>query len=79
VSNDIEGSAAAIRDMSIRGAGKIARAGSMALADFARRYSGTDMERFLSDLDSAKRTLLESRPTAVSLWNGLQATVRGVE
>jgi ribose 1,5-bisphosphate isomerase len=79
VSNDIEGTAAAIRDMSIRGAGKIARAGSMALADFARRYSGTDMERFLSDLDSAKRTLLESRPTAVSLWNGLHATVRGVE
>lgn len=76
---NVEGTASAIRDMSIRGAGKIARAGSEALSDFAVSYKGTDRETFLKDLENAKTCLLESRPTAVSLWNGVHSTVVGVE
>ena len=76
---NVDETAAAITDMTIRGAGKIARAGASALSDFASNYPGNDRESFLRDLDKAKRTLLNSRPTAVSLWNGVHATVRGVE
>lgn len=68
-----------IRTMEIRGAGRIARAGAQALGDFAASYDGETLDGFLSDLSDAKRTLLDSRPTAVSLWNGVHATVRGVQ
>ena len=76
---NVDETAAAITDMTIRGAGKIARAGASALSDFAGSYSGNDRASFLNDLEKAKKTLLDSRPTAVSLWNGVHATVRGVE
>ncbi len=65
--------------MEIRGAGRIARAGAQALGDFAVSYDGETLDGFLSDLSDAKRTLLDSRPTAVSLWNGVHATVRGAQ
>ncbi len=66
-----------IRDMKIRGAGRIARAGAEALGSFAENYVGSDIDQFRKDLEEAKKTLLDSRPTAVSLWNGVQATARG--
>lgn len=69
---------AGIKSMEIRGAGKIARAGAKALSDFADGYGGTGMEAFLGDLDGARKALLGSRPTAVSLWNGVHSTLRGV-
>lgn len=68
-----------IRTMEIRGAGRIARAGAQALGDFAVSYDGETLDGFLSDLSDAKRTLLDSRPTAVSLWNGVHTTVRGAQ
>ncbi len=64
--------------MEIRGAGRIARAGATALGDFATSYQGSSLDDFLKDLDKAKETILSSRPTAVSLWNGVHATIRGV-
>ena len=67
-----------IRSMSIRGAGRIARAGASALGDMAREYRGNDLEQFLRDVDEAKKVLLDSRPTAVSLWNGVHSAVRGL-
>ena len=76
---NVEQTAAAIKDMTIRGAGKIARAGASAMSDFATNYKGNDRDSFLSDLDKAKNILLESRPTAVSLWNGVHATIKGIE
>lgn len=68
-----------IRTMEIRGAGRIARAGAEALGGFAASYDGTTLEGFLEELSDAKRILLDSRPTAVSLWNGVHATVRGAD
>ena len=68
-----------IRDMSIRGAGRIARAGAGAIGKFAESYSGNDMAQFRKDLDEAVKILLDSRPTAVSLWNGVHASIKGVE
>lgn len=74
---DVSSTADAIRSMEIRGAGRIARAGTSALRELAMSGSG-DAEGFLAELDAAKRTLLDSRPTAVSLWNGVHAVLRGV-
>lgn len=76
---DVASTAEAIRSMEIRGAGRIARAGASALLDLAQSYHGEDEASFLAELDVAKRTLLDSRPTAVSLWNGVHAVVRGVK
>ena len=75
---NISDTVADIKCMKIRGAGKIARAGAEALSDFADGYEGTGMQTFLGDLDEAKKALLGSRPTAVSLWNGVHSTLRGV-
>ncbi|MDR0523860.1 MAG: ribose 1,5-bisphosphate isomerase [Candidatus Methanoplasma sp.] len=73
----IADAAAAIRDMRIRGAGRIARAGAEAIGSFARGYGGSSLEEFLRDLDGAKAEILASRPTAVSLWNGVCASAAG--
>jgi len=76
---DVDTTVKAIRTMEIRGAGRIARAGASALADFAESYSGSDLDAFLSDLAAARDKVLGSRPTAVSLWNGVHATLRGAD
>ena len=65
--------------MRVRGAGKIARAGASALVSFAEAYTGSDLETFRSDVEKAADVLLASRPTAVSLWNGVRSTVKNVD
>jgi len=59
-----------IRDMEIRGAGRIARAAALALKYFAEDFQG-DKDRFLKDLEDVKKYLLSTRPTAVSLRNAV--------
>ncbi|MFA5452203.1 MAG: ribose 1,5-bisphosphate isomerase [Candidatus Methanomethylophilaceae archaeon] len=76
---NVDDTAAMIKDMTIRGAGKIARTGVSALSDFVGSYEGRDMKAFRKDLEKAKKKILDSRPTAVSLWNGVHATLKGVE
>lgn len=68
-----------IRSMRVRGAGRIARAGANALADYAESYQGSDLGSFREDISKAADILLGSRPTAVSLWNGVHATIRDVD
>ena len=75
---NVNETAKAIQDMSIRGAGRIARAGASALSAFAADYKGSDIKKFRDDVNKASETLLNSRPTAVSLWNGVQASLKGV-
>ena len=76
---DVDSTVNAIKSMEIRGAGRIARAGASALANFAGSYEGDDSKGFMIDLMAAKAKILDSRPTAVSLWNGVHATIRGVD
>lgn len=78
MSKDIETTAERIRSMEIRGAGRIARAGSEALGRFAESYEGNDIAAFREALSRAEAELLASRPTAVSLWNGVQSSLKGV-
>ena len=68
-----------ITDMTIRGAGRIARAGAAAMRDYARAYPGDELEDFRKGLKESADILIASRPTAVSLWNGVHATLLGVE
>lgn len=78
MSDIIIDTAAAIKDMRIRGAGRIARAGAGAMGEFAGNYEGRSLEKFKEDLEAAKETILASRPTAVSLWNGIHASIKDV-
>lgn len=75
---DVDSTVEAIKSMEIRGAGRIARAGASALADFATSFNGDDTDEFVTGLMDAKERILGSRPTAVSLWNGVHATIKGV-
>ncbi len=74
----IENTAESIRNMTIRGAGRIARAGASAMGDFAMNYKGASLEDFRRDIKKSADVLIASRPTAVSLWNGVRATMRGL-
>lgn len=76
VFDSVRATAADIKDMKIRGAGRIARAAAAALGEFAEGYHGKSLDGFKKDLDAAKNMLLESRPTAVSLWSGVHACIK---
>ncbi|TGC08980.1 ribose 1,5-bisphosphate isomerase [Methanolobus halotolerans] len=74
--DDLESIAEKIRTMEIRGAGRIAVAASAALRDYARTLGSLDIEEFNVKLEEAARTLVETRPTAVSLPNAVELTKR---
>ncbi len=71
--------ASKINTMEIRGAGKIARAAAGALKEFIEDYTGTDQDRFRTDLLNASEILKNTRPTAVSLENALNAVITGTK
>ncbi len=61
-----------IRTMEIRGAGKIARAAARALKDVAQNSTAETLEEFRGEIEEAGTTLIETRPTAVSLPNAVR-------
>jgi len=67
--NDV---AQAIRTLVIRGAPAIGVAGAMGMALAALQSKSETKEGLLSDLEKAKKTLFETRPTAVNLSWGLE-------
>ncbi len=67
--NDV---ANAIRTLVIRGAPAIGVAGAFGLALAALQSRATNKDELLSDLEKAKKTLFETRPTAVNLAWGLE-------
>lgn len=78
MTDNIKETAESIRNMTIRGAGRIARAGALALGDLARNYKGKSLEEFKEEVKESADILIASRPTAVSLWNGVKSTIRGI-
>ncbi len=76
---DIEETSKKIEDMTIRGAGRIARSASKALAEYAETFEGNDLDEFLKGLDNAEKRLISTRPTAVSLFNGVKLTTRNAK
>lgn len=67
-----------IRSMRIRGAGLIARSAVEALQVVARESKARDVEAFVEELTEAARILLQTRPTAVSLPNGIRYVMHRV-
>jgi ribose 1,5-bisphosphate isomerase len=67
-----------IRSMEVRGAAEIARQAARALCEEARGYEGDDVEGMRQSLMAAREVLLASRPTAISLWNGVQFVLKGM-
>jgi ribose 1,5-bisphosphate isomerase len=65
-----------IKSMEIRGAGLIARSAADAMKKQALEYQGHDLTEFRKVLDEGRERLIASRPTAISLWNAVQATMR---
>jgi len=61
-----------IKGMRIRGAGRIARAAVNALKEASKYYSGESVQEYLSYIKNASKLLVSTRPTAVSLPNGLR-------
>lgn len=74
--NEVAGS---IKSMEIRGAGLIARSAAEALKQAAQDFQGNDLTVFRKELERDKKVLVASRPTAISLWNAVQATLRGTQ
>lgn len=61
-----------IRSMKIRGAGEIARSAVEGLLIAAESSEATSPSQFVRELDETAKMLLETRPTAVSLPNGIR-------
>jgi len=67
-----------IRTMRTRGAGEIARSAVGALIIVAKASKAADLNDFVNELEYASKLLLETRPTAVSLPNGIRYVIHRV-
>jgi ribose 1,5-bisphosphate isomerase len=65
-----------ISTMEIRGAGRIARAAAKALRDLAADLKAQSLEEFDTSMRHAADTLLNTRPTAVSLANAIRMVMK---
>jgi ribose 1,5-bisphosphate isomerase len=68
-----------IKNMEIRGAGRIARAAAAALRDHALGLPETTAPAFRKEMEKAAEILVSTRPTAVSLPNAVHIVMRGIE
>ncbi|MFZ1073184.1 MAG: S-methyl-5-thioribose-1-phosphate isomerase [Verrucomicrobiia bacterium] len=71
--------AAAIRDMVVRGAGAIGATAAYGLAQGALAFRGRDLQKFRRHVDAIYQTLKAARPTAVdpvNAMNGVRAAMR---
>jgi S-methyl-5-thioribose-1-phosphate isomerase len=76
---DYRQTAAAIRDMVVRGAGAIGATAAFGLAQGARAFHGTELKKFAAHVRTVYRVLEEARPTAVdpvNAMNQVQAVMR---
>ncbi len=72
----LEETAAKIKSMEIRGAGRIARAAAAELRDYSQRLAAQDIDEFDEKMNFAAELLVSTRPTAVSLPNAVRAVMR---
>ena len=76
---NVDDTVKAIKDMEIRGAGRIARACASCIRDLVRSGKWECLDDMRKDVISAKDKIIASRPTAVSLLNGVQYTLKGFD
>ncbi len=65
--------AAAIRDMIVRGAGAIGATAAYGLAQGVRAFRGSDQKKFSRHIETVYTTLKDARPTAVDPANAMNA------
>ena len=70
---DYRATAAAIRDMIVRGAGAIGATAAYGLAQGARDFPGNSLRAFSNYIDTVQQTLKAARPTAVDPVNAMKA------
>src|SRR5512137_1345238 len=63
--------AAAIRDMVVRGAGAIGATAAYGLAQGVRAFRGRDRQKFSAHVENVYKTLKAARPTAVDPVNAM--------
>ena len=70
-----------IKNMEIRGAGKIARSAAGALSEYSAGIAAKNMplKEYLQNMHKAADILKGTRPTAVSLPNAVNITLRGID
>src|SRR5437773_3411995 len=68
---DYRATAAAIRDMIVRGAGAIGATAAYGLAQGAQAFRGGDLRKFQAHIDRVFETLKAARPTAVDPVNAM--------
>jgi len=76
---DYRATAAAIRDMVVRGAGAIGATAAFGLAQGVRAFRGADRARFAAHVAKVYATLAGARPTAVDPVNAMQEILRQME
>src|SRR5262245_3190403 len=69
---DYQATAAAIRDMVVRGAGAIGATAAYGLAQGARAFRGKDAGKFRRHVDAVFQILASARPTAVDPLNAMR-------
>jgi methylthioribose-1-phosphate isomerase len=69
--HDFRETAAAIRDMIVRGAGAIGATAAYGLAQGARAFRGGDLKKFTRHVEQVYATLKAARPTAVDPVNAM--------
>ena len=69
---DYRGTAQAIKDMVVRGAGAIGATAAYGLAQGAAAFRGSDLKRFSIHVQTVFRTLAGARPTAVDPVNAMR-------
>ena len=74
--SDYRDVANAIKTLVIRGAPAIGVAGAFGLALASLQSKATNKDELISDLEQAKKTLFETRPTAVNLAWGLEQIMK---
>jgi ribose 1,5-bisphosphate isomerase len=67
-----------IKNMEIRGAGRIARAAAEALRDHALSQVSKTLPAFVAEMEEAADMLVATRPTAVSLPNAVHIVMAGL-
>jgi ribose 1,5-bisphosphate isomerase len=67
-----------IKTMKIRGAGRIARAAVKGLLLSSKFSKANNVESFIAEIDYVSKFLLKTRPTAVSLPNGIRYVLKRV-
>jgi methylthioribose-1-phosphate isomerase len=68
--------AAAIRDMIVRGAGAIGATAAYGLAQGALAFRGNDLKKFSAHVENVYQTLKDARPTAVDPVNAMNDVCR---